>query len=671
MIDEINAKAFLSGSGGGGKGGGGGGDTPEEQDDTLQSSSVGKIVLAVCEGPIEGFVEDGNLKNVYLNDVVVETPSGGFNFSKDDFSVSNITRGINNQDVLDGYDDIEIEQSVDAKVTKEAGQTSVGTTRDDLRSVRVRVGVSALYQIDDESGDITGTNVEYRIKIKDSFSQSNIINSTFTIDGKSRGPFEREHSFALTGGGPWMITVKRESDDSDRTTLVNDLFFKAIVGEVGSRFTYPNTAVLGLTFNAEAFSSIPRVSLMIDGKRIRVPSNYNAADVDSSFTGAYSGTWDGSLILQYSNNPAWVFYDLLVNDRYGCGDFMRSSDIDKFALYEIAKYCDEPVDDGQGGQERRFVFNGHINNRGEAFDVLNSIAATFRGMLYYHQGTVVAVQDAPATTCKIFSPSNVIQEVDDSGGVTSPGFNYEGTALKTRKTVCLVSWNDPADLYKTKVEYVEDSFGVNRYGHREIEIRAFGCTSQAQAQRLGRWNLLTSLTETETVAFKVAAEGFFLLPGEIIEIADPNRQSNVAAGFLRDITLKDDFVFYLDRNVQLAAGELYNLSVVINNEIKTSIVTTLAGLHQNLTVSSNRSARARQGDMWFLKANDSERKRYRVIGVQEDDDGTVAVMAVSHNAAKYDDIDSATLIQRQRPASVNTNLLPTVSPESIQVGFTD
>jgi len=668
MVDKIKKEAFLSGSGGKGSDSA---DRPEEEDDTLSSKARAKIVVAVCEGQIKGFVHSDKKKNVFLNDTRVQTLNDTFNFEEDDIIVSDLRKGGNTQNVLGGFDDIEIEQAVDVKVTRAAGQTSVTTTRNDLRSVRVRVGVAALYQIDDDSGDITGTRVEYRIIIRDSVSAQSIFDAVFDITGKTRGPFEEERTFDLSGTGPWTVTVQRETSDSDRTTLVNDLFFKAIVGEVGAKFIYPNTAVLGLKFNAESFSSVPRVALEIDGLKIEVPNNYNPDSVDTAFTGAYSGTWNGTFKTAFSNNPAWVFYDLLVNDRYGCGDFMNASDIDKFSLYEIARYCDEAVDDGQGGQERRFVFNGHINNRGEAFDVLNSIAATFRGMLYYHQGTVVAVQDSPGETCKIFGPSNVIQDVDNDGKLKSPPFTYEGTGLKTRKTVCLVSWNDPDDLYKTKVEYVEDALGVDRYGHRELEIRAFGCTSQAQAQRLGKWNLATNLTETETVSFKVAAEGFFLLPGELIDIADPDRQSNIASGFLSQKTESGDQVYFLDRKVVLFPSEIYNLGIIVDNQIDFSVVTTLAGTHDNLTVFDAAPQKIRKGAMWVLKQNDVERRQYRVIGAQEDDDGTVSVMAVLHNPLKYSEIDSATLIQKQRPSPVNTETVPLVNSESIQVGFTN
>jgi len=668
MSEEELKRRQISGAGGG-KEGGGGGRTPEEADDTLFSSSQARVVVALCEGKIEGFAKDPR-KSVFLNDTPIETDSGGQNFEEGSVELADLRVGGNNQKPLNGFDDVEIEQSVNVQVRKSTGQTSATTSRSDLDRVRVRVGVAALYRVDDDSGDVNGSSIEYKIKIKDSVSEGNIFNSNFTINGKSRGPFEKEHEFALSGTGPWTITVRRESDDSESVTDVSDFYFKAIIGVIGSKFIYPNTAVLGMKFNAESFSSVPRVAMLVKGKRIRVPINYNPDDADTNFKGAYFGTWDGSFKSAFSNNPAWVFYDLLTNDRYGCGDFISAADVDKFALYDIGRYCDEAVPDGRGGRERRFTFNGHINNRGEAYEVLNSIAATFRGMLYYHQGTIVPVQDSPGNAVRLFTPSNVIQEVDDAGNLTSPPFTYEGTGRKTRKTVCLVSWNDPNDLYKAKVEYVEDKSAIEKFGHRELEIRAFGCTSQAQAQRIGRWNLVTNLTETETVSFKVSAEGFFILPGEIIEIGDPSKTGGVAAGFIGQNS--DKSTIFLDRQVTLVSGVAYQLFLLINGKMRNSPVTTTAGNRTQLTVNPAFSKKPDIGGMWVLKQDDGveEVRRYRVVGVQENDDGTVSVLAVSHNSSKYDTIDSDTVIQTQRASVATTNSIPRVDTESIQIEAT-
>jgi len=671
MSEEELKRRQISGAGGGGKGGGGGSpDPPEEEADTLFSRSQARVVVALCEGQIQGFVKSER-RSVFLNDTPIETDDGSQSFEENSIELTNLRTGGNNQAPLKGgFDDVEIEQSVNVQVRQSTGQTSVTTTRSDLDRVRVRVGVAALYRVDEDNGDVKGSSIDYRIKIRDSVSSGNILNREFRINGKSRGPFEEEREFDLVGTGPWTITVKRESSDSDSVTDVSDFYFKAIVGVIGSKFIYPNTAVLGMKFNAESFSSIPKVSMLVKGKLIQVPSNYNPDAVDTQYTNAYSGTWNGAFKTAYSNNPAWVFYDLLTNDRYGCGDFISAADVDKFALYDIGKYCDGRVEDGRGGSERRFTFNGHINNRGEAYEVLNSIAATFRGMLYYHQGTIVPVQDSPSNSVRLFTPSNVIQEVDDAGNLTSPPFTYEGTGRKTRKTVCMVSWNDPNDLYKTKVEYVEDKSAIEKFGHRELEIRAFGCTSQAQAQRVGRWNLITNLTETETVSFKVSAEGFFILPGEIIEIGDPSKTGGVAAGFIGQNS--DKSTIFLDRQVTLVSGTAYQLFLLINGKMQNRPVSTRAGNRTQLSVNPAFSKKPDIGGMWVLKEDNGEDevRPYRVVGVQENDDGTVSVLAVSHNSSKYGILDSDTIIQTQKASVATVDPIPRVNTESIEIEST-
>ena len=670
MSEEELKLRQISGAGGGK--GGTSTDPPKEEDDRDPTRSTARVVVALCEGEIQGFAKSDPERCVFLNDTPIKGESEQYSVEPDSVTLTNLRTGKNIQDPLgDGFDDVEIEQAVGTQVRKLTGQVSVTTTRTDLDRVRVRVGVAALYRVEEDSGDVKGTSVEYRIKIRDSVSSGNLHNDTYTISGKSRGPFEEDKEFDLSGTGPWTITVKRESDDSDTVKEVSDFYFKAIIGVIGSKFIYPNTAVLGMKFNAEAFSSVPRVAMLVKGKRIQVPSNYYPDDVDTQYAqGAYSGTWDGTFITAYSNNPAWVFYDLLTNDRYGCGDFISAADVDKFALYEIGRYCDRKVPDGRGGHERRFTFNGHINNRGEAYEVLNSIAATFRGMLYYHQGTIVPVQDSPSNAVRLFTPSNVIQEVDDAGNLTSPPFTYEGTGRKTRKTVCLVSWNDPNDLYKAKVEYVEDKSAIEKFGHRELEVRAFGCTSQAQAQRIGRWNLVTSLTETETVSFKVSAEGFFILPGEIIEIGDPSKTGGVAAGFIGQNS--DQNTIFLDRQVTLASGTAYQLFLLIDGKMRNRPVSTTAGNRTQLTVNPGFGEKPDIGGMWVLKQDDGaeEVRRYRVVGVQEGDDGTVSVLAVSHNSNKYDVIDSNVIIQTQKASLSQVDPIPRVNTESIEIKAT-
>jgi len=662
--DKRPLKPLVPIEGSGGKGGGG--DPPEEDPDTLRSRSTAKIQGILCEGPIEGFAESEG-RSVFLNNTPLEQSSGNPNFGRNvnvQFRAGNV-----GQDPMPGFNDVRVEQPVGVKVTRGGGPTSVTTTSNLFTSLVVRVGVGSLFRVEDD-GDIKGTSVDFQITVISSTGASNT--TSHTIDGKSRGPVDFEYPVGVVGEGPWTVRVTRTTSDPVDLKFNNDLFFKAVIGILSESFRYPGTALVGLTVSAEAFDSVPSLSAEIKGMKIRVPSNYNPE------TRTYSGIWDGSFTGRvYCNNPAWVFYDLLINRRYGCRQFIDENNIDKFALYEIARYCDESVSNGRGGTEPRFTFNGVINNRAEAYEVLNALAGCFRGMIYFANGTIVATQDRPGRVVKLFTSSNVIQEVNESGVVTSPPFTYEGTGRKARKTVALVSWDDPDDRYKTKIEYVEDTAAIARYGYREIDVRGFGCTSRSQAQRIGRWTLITNLTEKETVTFKVSAQGFFLMPGEIIEIADEDRSGGIAAGrCLAGCTTSN---VLLDREVTLAAGTSYQLQIISRNSLPlysgTAGATTVpgnegrnvsngAGTYTALNVASSYTEAPEQGDVWFLRSADLLRKKYRVVSLAEDD-GIVTVLAVAHNDQKFTTVDNSTRLDSIRRSVASVVVTPTVTASGI------
>ena len=633
-----------------GAGGGGGGGkkpyVPVEDPDTLRSKSSASILAVFAEGEIEGFARDAG-SSIFLDD----TPLNRFP------SVSTVFNGgTQNQQSLPGFDDIRIEQSVGLQVKNTNGPIIATTTSSLLNQVIVRVGVSSLFQISNR-GDTRGSFVFFLVTITDSLG-SQIQNAALAIVGKTRSAYDQEHTFGLGGTGPWTISVTKLSPDSASVRLNNDFYFRAIVGIVNQTLRYPNTAMVGLRVSAENFQTIPTVSALLKGLKIRVPTIYNSA------SNSYSGVWNGTFKTEYNNNPVWVFYDLLTNTRYGAGLFVETQDIDIYGLLPIAKYCDEMVPDGRGGTEKRFTFNGYINNRAEAFEVLNSLAAVFRGMLYYAQGQIVVTQDKEKQVTQLFSPSNVINEVDDSGNVTSPPFVYEGTARKARKTVALVSWNDPGDRYKVKIEYVEDRAGIERYGYREVDIRGFGCTSQGQAQRLGKWTLLSDLYETETVTFKIGAQGFFLLPGEIIHIADPNRNAGLSAGIAPALTVD---TVTLDRAVVLSSGISYQ--IILNDGNGNSIersVTTAAGQHTVISVSPSLPGSLAAPAPWILRESVANPRSYRVVGLAEDD-GIVSVIAISYDASKFAITDSAARIDEQRTSVPRSNIVPVVSAGSIQL----
>ena len=639
---------------GAGKGG------PSEDPDTLRSKAAATVLAVFSEGDIQGFPdgisEEERKKRIFLNDTPLVSQAGADMF---DEGVEIVFRnGAQDQASIPGFDDVRIEQSLGTQVKKRVGPISATTTNSLLNQLVVRVGVASLFSVKD-GGDVKGSKVDYIIRIIDNIGTViNQGNTNFFIQGKTRGPFDREHSFNLSGTGPWTVSVERTTEDSDSVRSNDDLFFRAIVGIINETLRYPNSALVGIKVSSENFQSVPEISALLQGIKIQVPTIYNRS------SNSYSGIWDGSFKVEYNNNPAWVFYDLLTNARYGAGLFIEQEDIDIYGLLPIAKYCDEMVPNGRGGTEKRFTFNAYINNRAEAFEVLNALAAAFRGMLYYAQGQIIATQDTKKPVTKLFSPSNVVNEVDDSGNVSSPPFVYEGTARKARKTVALVSWNDPNDRYKAKIEYIEDRVGIERYGYREVDIRGFGCTSQGQAQRLGKWTLLSDLNETETISFKTGAEGFFILPGEIIEVADSNKNTGLLAGISPALGGNN---VSLDRPVVLAPGISYQ--IILNDGNGNSIernVTTGEGQHTVLTVSPSLPGSLEAPAPWILRESVASPRPYRVAALTEEE-GVVTVLATAYYEAKFDLVDSSARIDEQRTSVPRLNIVPVVSAGSIQL----
>lgn len=684
----------AGGGGGGGKGKGGGSRAPVEDAESLRSRSEALFVAVLSEGEVLGF-EPGvdPLTRVFLDDVAVKNIDGSFNFQvgqiftgssaaangKGGFvgtisATTNVNRtgatgevnslvvdyrvGTQNQAAMPGFDDVKAEQGVGIKLTQITGPVSRTTTSALFSRLRIRVGIGSLFVIDEGTGDVKGTSVTFNIKIRPD-GGSLFVNENKTISGKSRGPVDFEYEYAMQGAGPWVVTVTRVTADPTTTRVSDDLYFKAVVGVIDRSFRYPNTALLGIKIGAENFSAVPRVSADLMGMKIKIPSNYNP------YSRQYSGIWDGSFKTDWSNNPAWVFYDLLTNTRYGAGSFISEANVDRYSLFPIAQYCDELVPNGRGGTEPRFVFNAYITDRGEAYEVLNALASAFRGMLYFSEGSIVAIQDKPKSVTKIFTPANVIQKTDESGNVTEPPFVYEGTARRARKTIALVSWNDPDDNYKSKIEYVEDRDGLARYGYHETEVRAFGTTSQGQAQRIGRWILLTNQLETEMVTFRVATEGFFVLPGEIIGVADPAKGGKRYGG--RVVSGSSSSSIAIDAPFTIASGASYSLSIALPGSVETRVVVNAPGATSTISVSPAFSAAPEAGAVWILQENGSGLRRFRVISVNEDD-GMVTVLASLYEESKFSLADQSTILSARRSSTGRNIVVPRVSGGSIILG---
>jgi predicted phage tail protein len=662
FLKDLNEEDWIRGSGGGGGGGGGGGspDPPEEDPESLRSRSEASFLGVISEGEIEGFERGvAALQKTFLDGVPIQNDDGSYNFDQQYLSVGYRT-GTQSQSALPGFDDVRIEQGVGVEVKRSTGSVSRTTISSELSRLRVRIGISALYRVNRNNGDVTANDISFTISIRPQ-GGSNFVVSQKTINGKSRTPVDFEYEFNLIGTGPWVVEVEMNSRDAaDRSgedrQHVYQVFFKAIVGILDRSFSYPNTALIGVKARAEGFTSVPTLSAELLGIKLKVPNNYNP------ISRTYSGVWNGTFKTAYSNNPAWVFYDLLTNTRYGAGEFVTENDIDRYSLYSIAQYCDQLVPNGTGGFEPRFTFNAYITNRGEAYEVLNAIAAAFRGMLYFSEGTIVGIQDKPKSMTRIFSPANVMQETDDNGEMSTPPFQYEGTARKARKTVALVSWNDPEDQYKTKTEYVEDRAGIERYGYRETNIRALGTTSQGQAQRIGRWTLLSDQLETEVVTFKVASEGLFILPGEIIGIADPAKEGKRYGGRVVSSTTS---AITIDAPFTIVGGSTYQASVMLpNGTIQTRSVTNGAGSTSVLNLSSPLSSAPVAGAPWVLQENDSSVRKFRVTSLVEDD-GIVTILASLYDESKFSLADQNTLLSNYRGETNRPRVVPRVDGATI------
>jgi predicted phage tail protein len=693
MSDDLKKLIAIQGAGGGG-GGKKGGNKPVEDPESLRSRSDADIVAVLSEGEILGF-EPGvdPLTRLYLDGIPIKNIDGSFNYTITNFytgssaaangkgglipsinaSIPGLIRGdvisqvnsvaldyrvgTQNQDPMPGFDNIKAEQSVSVRVTQAQGTVSRTTIASNWNRLRLRVGVGALFFINKDTGDVKGTSVEFNVKIRPE-GGGLFVNENKTISGKSRGPVDFEYEYALQGTGPWVVSVQRLTGDPTTTSVTDDFYYKAIVGYIDSSFRYPNTALIGLKIGAESFTRVPSIGAELLGVKIKVPTNYDP------FARTYQGIWNGTFKTEWSNNPAWIFYDLLTNTRYGAGEFITEAQIDRYSLYSIAQYCDELVPDGKGGREPRMTFNAYITDRGEAYEVLNSMAAAFRGMLYFSEGTIVGIQDKPKPVSKIFSPSNVIQQVDDSGEVSEPCFSYEGTARKARKTVALISWNDPDDQYSSKIEYVEDRDGIERYGYREAEIRAFGTTSQGQAQRIGRWLLLTDQLEYETVTFKVATEGFFILPGEIVGIADPAKGGKRFGGRLTAATTTS---VSIDAPFTIGAFSYLLYVTMEDGSILSRTVVNAPGITSTLLLSSPLPSAPLVNSPWILQEGNAGVRKFRVVSMVEND-GVVTVLGTLYDETKFVQTDSETILGTPRIRVASVQALPTVDGGSIILG---
>ena len=630
---------LIRGSGGGGGKGGGGGESsraPIESPDSLRSRQYARVIDLVSEGEIVGLVD--GLKSVYLDDTPIQSADGTINFSG---VVLETRPGTQSQAYIAGFPAVEAETAVSSEVLYSASVTrSISNINAD--AVRVTISLPRLTYQNLSNGDLSGTSVALAIDVQTAgggFVQA----LSDTISGKTTSRYQRAYRIELPGDGPWDIRVRRLTADSTTSNLANATWWDSYTEIIDSKLRYPNSALVGLAVDAEQFKAIPRRGYDIKGLKVRIPSNYNPT------TRAYSGVWDGTFDVAWTDNPAWCFYDLLTSDRYGLGDFLDETQIDKWALYAIGQYCDALVDNGFGGQEPRFTCNLYLQTRAEAYGVINSFASIFRGMVYWAGGAVVPVQDAPQDVAAIFAPANVVDGQ----------FSYQGSSAKARHTVALVSWNDPADRYRQKIEYVEDPDGIARYGVIQTEILAVGCTSRGQAHRLGRWLLYTERLESETISFRTGLEGLTVAPGEIIQTTDPVRAGSRQGG---RVVAASAASITLDAPVTLAAGKSYTLWAKLpDGSVESRAVATGAGTVSVLAVAPAFTAAPQAQSIWALAAADLVLESWRVVAVSEIDGTQAEIAGVSYRPDKYAAVEADLVLEPLQTSTITSQTAPPTS----------
>lgn len=607
-----------AGGGGGGKGGGQQTRTPVEAADSLRSKAFAKVLDLVSEGEIEGLAN--GLKSVYLDGTPVQNSDGSSNFTGIQVDTRNGTQA---QSYIPGQSGVENAVQVGVKVLN--GTPVVRQiTNSNTNAVRVTIGVPYLTSTNTSTGDISGTSVAIAIDLQSNGGGFTQVASG-TISGKTTTRYQRSYRIPLTGSGPWDIRVRRLTSNSSLSTLQNETWWDTYTEIIDAKLRYPNSALVGIKVDSSQFQSIPTRGYDMKLLRVKVPTNYDPT------TRAYTGSWDGTFKIAWTDNPAWCFYDLVTNERYGLGGMIDAAQVDKWALYQIGKYCDALVPNGFGGYEPRFTCNMYLQTRAEAYKVLQDMASVFRGMAYWSTGAITTVQDAPSDPVSLYSASNVVEG----------RFTYAGSSLKARHTVALVTWNDPADLYRQKVEYVEDGDGIARYGVQQTEVVAVGCTSRGQANRVGRWLLYSERFETETVSFQVGLEGSLVRPGNIIKVADPSRAGARMGGRVHSATTS---AVTLDSSPTLGAGTWTLFCILANGSVEQRTVSSVAGAVVNVSTPFSTAPQAQS--VWVLSGTSVEAQTFRVVAVGEDSDsGHYTIHALKHEPLKYDAIEQGLVLQ--------------------------
>ncbi|HHK9916062.1 TPA: phage tail protein [Enterobacter hormaechei] len=605
------------------KGGSSSSRTPTEQPDDLQSVAKAKILVALGEGEFAGQLTG---KDIYLDGTALENADGSQNFSGVTWE---FRAGTQAQKYIQGIPGTENEISVGTEVSSATAWTRTFTNTQ-LSAVRLRLKWPSLFKQEDD-GDLVGYSVNYAIDLQtDGGTWQTVLNTSVT--GKTTSGYERSHRIDLPqAGSTWTIRLRKITADANSAKIGDTMTLQSFTEVIDAKLRYPNTALLYIEFDSSQFNgNIPQISCEPRGRVIRVPDTYDPE------TRTYSGTWTGAFKWAWTDNPAWIFYDLVVSDRFGLGHRLTAANIDKWTLYQVAQYCDQMVPDGKGGNgtEPRYTCNVYIQDRNDAYTVLRDFAAIFRGMTYWGGDQIVALADMPRDVDYSYTRANVV------GG----RFTYSSSTTKSRYTTALVSWSDPGNAYADAMEPVFEQALVARYGFNQLEMTAIGCTRQSEANRKGRWGILTN-NKDRVVSFDVGLDGNIPQPGYIIAVADELLSGKVMGGRISAVNGR---VIKLDRVADAAAGD----RLILNLPSGASQSRTIQAVNgESVTVNTAYSETPQAEAVWVVESDELYAQQYRVVSVSDNDDGTFTITGAWHDPDKYARIDTGAIID-QRPVSV-------------------
>ncbi|HBC0614660.1 TPA: DUF1983 domain-containing protein, partial [Serratia marcescens] len=614
--------------------------TPTESPDSLQSISYAKILLALGEGEFAGEL-DGT--QIFLDGTPLTSADGTENFPGVKWE---FRPGTPHQDYIPGMPDVENEITVSTELISDRDWVRA-VTNTQLSAVRLRFSWAQLQQQQD-NGDVVGYRIEYAIDVAtDGGAYQEVLRTA--VDGKTTTKYERSHRIDLPAATTgWQVRVRRLTPNSTTNRVADKMVVEAITETIDAKLRYPETALLFIQFDAKQFPNIPQVSCEPKGRIVRVPSNYNPE------TREYTGTWDGTFKTASTNNPAWITYDLMINDRFSIGTRIKAENLalTKWDLYQIGQYCDQLVPDGRSGdgKEPRFLCDVYIQSQEDAWNVLRDIASIYRGSTFWANNGMNALADMPADVKYIFTRANV----------KDGKFTYASASDKTHYSTCMVSWSDPANGYQDAIEPVAEQSLIRRYGIKQADLTAIGCIRKSEGIRRGKWLLHTN-DKDRMVSFTVGLDGKVPLPGWIIAVADEMLAGRPLGGRISSV---DGRNITLDRVSSAVVGERLILNLP-SGKAEGRTIAAVAG--KIITVTTAYTERPVAEAVWAIDASDLALQQYRVTGIKEGDDGvSFDITAVEHDPNKYAKIDTGARIEDPPISVIPPGVQP--PPTNVQIG---